>query len=164
MQFNDLTGQKFGQVTVIRLDGMRKRQTYWMCLCDCGRETSINAWHLRSGRTTSCGCRRTVHGHARKGKEMRTYIIWMGMRERCNNPNTRNYANWGGRGIKVSPQWDSFENFLADMGERPPGLSKNSKRAKFTLERRNNSKGYEPGNCYWATWTEQANNRRKGQA
>lgn len=80
------------------------------------------------------------------------YRIWVWMKQRCNNPNNTGYHKYGGRGIKVCKRWLRFESFYRDMGDRPKGL---------TLERINNSKGYFPDNCKWATWKEQANNSRK---
>jgi hypothetical protein len=73
------------------------------------------------------------------------------MRSRCNNPGHPRWADWGGRGITVCERWDKFENFLADMGEKPPGM---------TLERRDNDRGYGPDNCYWATPAQQNRNKR----
>lgn len=80
------------------------------------------------------------------------YEVWKAMKQRCHNPKNKDYRHYGGRGIVVCQRWrESFPAFLADMGPRPTG---------YTLERRENSKGYEPGNCYWATWKEQVKNKR----
>ena len=95
---------------------------------------------------------RNKHGHARHGSKHPLYETWMNMRRRCENPNSTNYKNYGARGIKVCDRWQSFENFLADMGEKPdPAL---------TLDRTNNEGDYEPDNCRWATRKEQRANKR----
>jgi hypothetical protein len=94
----------------------------------------------------------TRHGHARKGHRTRAYMCWVSMKQRCLNPNNRAYGNYGGRNISVCERWRRFENFLADMGEPPPGKS---------LDRYPNNDGnYEPGNCRWATPREQFLNQR----
>lgn len=91
------------------------------------------------------------HGYARRGQVSPTYTVWANMKQRCLNPNHPRYEDYGGRGIGVCTRWLDFENFLADMGERPAGL---------TLERTDNDGDYDPFNCCWATYTQQSNNQR----
>ncbi len=151
----DLLGQKFGMLTVVALGGHKRRERAWRCRCDCGRESVVVTGQLRNGGTKSCGCRKravlgestTTHG----GCKTRTYRIWAGMRQRCNNPKHHAYYRYGGRGIKVCPEWVRFAQFRADMGEAPSGL---------TIERINNEQGYSKGNCRWATPFEQGHNMR----
>lgn len=92
------------------------------------------------------------HGNVRKGTRTPTYVTWMNMIQRTTNPRHPAWVNYGGRGIAVCPQWRDFRNFLADMGERPDGL---------TLDRIDNDAGYEPSNCRWATWHQQRVNSRR---
>ena len=98
------------------------------------------------------------HGHSLRGAVSPIYWVWHAMKQRCNNPNANHYERYGGRGITVCERWESFENFLADMGERPEG--KNGVRAAYSLDRIDNDGNYEPGNCQWATRSQQASNRR----
>lgn len=122
--------------------------------CTCGTEKRVRARHIETG--ASIGCRRcaeTVHGHAKvNGRSSPTYTSYVKMIDRCTNPKNDAWHNYGGRGIVVCQRWlDSFENFLADMGVRPPGTS---------IDRIDNSGHYEPGNCRWATVAEQRHNMR----
>lgn len=151
---HDLTGRKFRMLTVVsEAHKAKDGHARWLCRCDCGNKTTVNSNHLlRSNGTESCGCIKTEHGEAKPMTGL--YRIWLTMRERCNNPKAQRYAYYGGRGITVCPEWDSYVQFKADMGEKPKGRS---------LDRKDNDGPYSKANCRWATPTEQGSNQRNNR-
>lgn len=162
-QNRDLTGQRFGRLVVVKQEiSKNTHNSYWECICDCGKSTVVCRPGLIQGRTQSCGCLHKeisskisqnynkTHGESRGIKE---YRAWHSMKDRCLCKNNTNYHNYGGRGITVCSRWlESYENFLTDMGRCPDGMS---------LDRLDNMKGYDKNNCRWATMEEQNNNTRQ---
>lgn len=148
----DISGCRFGKLLVIRRCGSDKnRNSLWECLCDCGNVRIVAKRLLTDGRAKSCGCSRFIHGKSNKG--YRLYNIWTGMRKRCNHPSYSRYSDYGGRGIQICEDWNSFANF-----ER--WALDNGYRDDLTIDRVNVNGDYEPNNCRWATWKQQQNNRR----
>lgn len=160
----DMTGRVFGRLTVIEMAGESRRQKTWRCRCVCGREKVVLGGNLRSGITTSCGCRQreTLTSNRRKGNKKHgmygspEYRVWRAMISRCHDSNTNQYHNYGGRGIHVCDSWrSSFSAFIADMGLRPS--------ADMTIERLNNSEGYSKDNCVWDSKITQGRNKRNNR-
>lgn len=152
----DLRGQTFGRLTVVNEAEPIGGRTAWRCTCECGNEKVTRRDHLTSGDTISCGCApRAVavlkHGQA----DTPLYKRWSGMIGRTSRPNNSDFRHYGGRGISVCERWREFENFAADMGP--------TFRPELTLDRIDNDRGYEPGNCRWATRAEQNRNQRRNR-
>lgn len=161
----NMAGNRYGKLLAVsRCD---KPRTHWWFQCDCGTTKAINAYHVRVGRISSCGClwtKERAADHAKKvlvpysgnnrthcASRKKVYFVWKTMRQRCMNPHSRDWRWYGGLGVKVCDRWNDFGNFIEDMGERPEGL---------TLERRDPNGDYCPENCYWATWEQQRRNKR----
>jgi len=151
----NIAGMKFGMLTATQFIETTINGAWWECICECGVVKKFKVGSLTSGNSKSCGCRtkaalkaaNTTHGFSRTP----THKCWRNMVMRCTNPSNKAYSHYGGRGISVCESWLTFENFLADMGPKPDGM---------TLDRINNNADYEPSNCKWATVKDQVRNRR----
>jgi hypothetical protein len=172
----DIVGRRFGRLVVLSRVGIdSRRNTRWLCRCDCGTEHVTLGYRLMNGGTTSCGCMKKLvssivnatHGHARHsdGQQLSpTYVTWYGMLARTRRRTGKDAINYRMRGIRACARWLVFESFLADMGARPNGM---------TIDRIDNDAGYDCGhcddcrargitktNCRWATKSEQRKNQR----
>lgn len=169
MHYTIRPGDIFGELTVIksvrlRANGPRKGfRLRYMCKCSCGATLLVEGYRIASGHKKSCGClqplaaslsgaKRKIHGCASNKARTPEYMVWVRMRNRCENPNNQDYPGYGGRGIKVCERWNSFTNFISDMGNRPKG--------RYYIDRIDNNSGYSPNNCRWVTAKESNRNKR----
>lgn len=161
----DMVGKRCGKLTVIGFDRINKHRTaMWKCLCDCGNTSIVRGTSLRRKEILSCGCyssdvhsslmkkRNTKHGMSKRNGKRRVYRIWAAMLTRCNNPNFKQYKDYGGRGISVCDEWHDFENFFNDMGH--PTTNRHG------IDRIDNNGNYNKENCRWSLPVENSRNSR----
>lgn len=157
----NLSGQRFGKLTVLERAGTKSHNTMWLCQCDCGNTTVTSRGNLLNGKTKSCGClkHRPAVNRTHGQSKTRLYFVWRNMLNRCYNDTVNDYPNYGGRGITVCTEWkDDFQAFSEWAFAN--GYDANAKRGEYTLDRKNTNGNYEPSNCRWVSGYEQANNKR----
>lgn len=158
-ELNKDLGKKYGKLTVIEIIKPKKGNTKWRCKCDCGNEYIGIGKYIKYGNIKSCGCiARELQENAIVYK--RIYKIFIGMIERCYNPNNKNFKNYGGRGIKVCEEWKKNPRKFIDWAYKN-GYNEKAKRGECTIDRIDVNGNYEPNNCRWVDMKIQSKNKRR---
>lgn len=157
--FIDLTGQRFGRLTVIERAENKNGKIMWKCKCECGKIVIIQNNNLKSGHTKSCGCYKKDHsqGKTHNKSNTRLYTIWENIKQRCYNSNCKNYIKYGKRGITICDEWKNSFTAFYDWA------MSNGYADNLSINRKDNNGNYEPSNCEWTTEKNQANNRRSSR-
>lgn len=162
METINIAGKRFGRLVVEKKAFVRRGDSYWDCVCDCGKTKTIKMQHLVSGSTKSCGCyqKERVHEAILKHGESKTrlYKVWAAVKQRCENPNYNGYKNYGGRGIFLCKEWQNYETFRTWALEH--GYVEQQGKSRLTIDRIDPNGNYEPNNCRIATYIVQARNKR----
>ena len=157
MKIIDITGNKYGKLTVIKFDHSNDGNSYWLCKCECGKETVARGSHLKTGNTKSCGCLSNTRNVKHNLTYTRLYKTWTNMKGRCYNKKDKNYKHYGGRGIKICDEWRNnfinFYNWSITHGYRDD----------LTIDRIDVNGNYEPENCRFITIKEQQSNKRNSK-
>lgn len=158
-QVDNLIGRRYGMLTVIGFGGVRNRHAFWVCKCDCGTTKNVRAGHLKTGNVKSCGCLRSIENKSRakhKLSRSKIYSVYHGMIKRCCNTSHPSYKHYGGRGVKVCPEWKDketgFENFYRWAMDN--GYSEG-----LQIDRIDVNGDYKPSNCRFVSPKENSNNK-----